>query len=58
MDANPRDSRVPYHLALTLQAEQQPARAREALNRFLALAPARYGRQIADAKQRLTALGP
>ena len=58
MDANPRDSRVPYHLALTLQTEQQPTRAREALTRFLALAPARYSRQIADANQRLKALGP
>lgn len=58
MDANPRDSRVPYHLAVTLQAVQQPARAREVLTRFLALAPTRYSRQIADAKQRLTALGP
>jgi tetratricopeptide (TPR) repeat protein len=53
MDANPRDSRVPYHLALTLEAEQRPPEARDAFTRFLALAPTRYSRQIADARQRL-----
>jgi tetratricopeptide (TPR) repeat protein len=56
MDANPRDSRVPYHLAITLEAEHRPTEARAALNHFLALAPTRYGRQIADAQQRLAAL--
>lgn len=58
MDANPRDSRVPYHLGITLQAEARAADARGAFTRFLALAPSRYARQVADAKQRLVALGP
>ncbi len=56
MDENPRDSRVPYHLGITLVAEERPPEAAAALKRFLALAPARYGRQIADAQMRLAAL--
>lgn len=58
MDANPRDSRVPYHLGITLQAEGQAPEAAAAFHRFLALAPARYDRQIADARLRVATLGP
>jgi len=54
--ANPRDSRVPYHLAIALQEAHDTATARAELQRFLALAPSRYGREIADARQRLAAL--
>ena len=54
--ANPRDSRVPYHLGITLQEAQDTAAARVEFQRFLALAPSRYDREIADARQRLAAL--
>lgn len=52
----PRDARVPYLEALAaLQAADSTA-ARSALSRFLAIAPSRYDRQIADARRRLAAL--
>ena len=54
--ANPRDSRVPYHLGITLQEAQDTVAARAEFQRFLALAPSRYDREIADARQRLAAL--
>lgn len=55
--ANPRDPRAVYHLGLVQQQLAKSTDAREALTRFIAIAPAaRYERQIADAKQRLTAL--
>jgi hypothetical protein len=50
------ERRSPF--GVTLQAEHQSAEARAAFTQFLALAPSRYERQIADAKQRLTVLGP
>jgi tetratricopeptide (TPR) repeat protein len=56
MDADPRDSRVPYFLGLTLQLMNRPADARAAFERFLALAPSRLQDKIADARQRLAAL--
>jgi len=56
MDADPRDSRVPYFLGLTLQMMNKPAEARAAFERFLALAPSRLQEKIADAKQRLATL--
>lgn len=58
MAGNHRDSRVPYHLGVTLQQQGKLAEARVAFQRFLALAPSRYGRQIEDVKQRLSALPP
>jgi len=57
--ANPRDPRPSYHLGLVRQQLAKAGEAREALSHFVAIAPpARYERQIADAKQRLAALGP
>lgn len=55
-DANPRDARVPYYLGIVAQQIAKPADARAAFTRFLAIAPSRYDRQIADAKQRLATL--
>jgi tetratricopeptide (TPR) repeat protein len=55
--ANPRDPRALYHLGV-LRQSPNPAAAQSHLTRFVALAPAaRYGREIADAQQRLTQLG-
>jgi tetratricopeptide (TPR) repeat protein len=57
--ANPRDPRPIYHLGVVRQQLAKSGEAREALARFVAIAPpSRYERQIADAKQRLAALGP
>ena len=57
--ANPRDPRPWYQLGLVRQQLAKAAEARDALSRFVAIAPAtRYERQVADAKQRLAALGP
>lgn len=53
LDANPRDSRVPYFLGLTLQKMNRPIEARAAFERFLALAPSRMAEKIADARRRL-----
>lgn len=55
--ANPRDPRSHYHLGV-LRQSPNPAAAQSHLTRFVALAPpARYEREIADAKQRLTQIG-
>lgn len=55
--ANPRDPRAVYHLGVVRQDLAKPAEAREALTRFVAMAPpARYERELADARQRLTSL--
>jgi tetratricopeptide (TPR) repeat protein len=54
--AYPRESRVFYLLGVARQGLRQPDAAREALTRYLALAPSRYAEQIADAKQRLAKL--
>jgi tetratricopeptide (TPR) repeat protein len=55
-EANGRDARIAYFLGIVEQQLQKPADAKAAFNRFLSLAPSRYAAQIADAKQRLTAL--
>ncbi|HEV8264339.1 MAG TPA: hypothetical protein VGQ06_05265 [Gemmatimonadales bacterium] len=56
---NPRDPRAVYHLGIVRQQLAKAGEARETLARFIAMAPAaRYERQIADARQRLTALPP
>jgi tetratricopeptide (TPR) repeat protein len=55
--ANPRDPRALYHLGVVRQQLAKPAEARDALSRFVAIAPAaRYERELADARQRLTSL--
>ena len=56
LDANPRDARVPYFLGVVEQQLGKTEDARDALSRFVALAPSRYDRQIKDAQQRLAAL--
>jgi tetratricopeptide (TPR) repeat protein len=54
--ANQRDSRVPYHLGITLQEEGKKPEARDAFMDFLTMAPSRYERQLTDVRQRLIAL--
>lgn len=54
--ANARDPRPPFYLGLVLEQLGQNAEARSAFNQFIALAPSRYDRQIAMAKQHLDAL--
>jgi tetratricopeptide (TPR) repeat protein len=54
--ANPRDARPLYWLGLVRLKENRRDDAKAAFARFLALAPSRYERQIATAKQRLTEL--
>ena len=56
LEANPRDPRVPFWLGLAYVEAKRPAEAREALTTFLSMAPSRYERQIALAKQRLASL--
>ena len=56
MDANPRDSRVPYYLGVVEQQLNKKEEARASFDRFIALAPSRYARQLDNAKQRLAAL--
>src|SRR5262245_20695891 len=56
MDANPRDSRVPYYLGIVQQQLNKKEEARASFDRFVALAPSRYARQVENAKQRLAAL--
>jgi tetratricopeptide (TPR) repeat protein len=56
MEANPRDSRVPYYLGVVQQQLNKKDDARASFNRFIALAPSRYARQVENAKQRLAAI--
>jgi tetratricopeptide (TPR) repeat protein len=56
VDANPRDTRALYYLGIVRTTLNQPAEARQAFERFVSLAPSRYGNQIADAKRRLESL--
>jgi len=53
---DPRDSRIPYYIGRVDEARHDTEGARAAYQRFLGLAPSRYARQIADAKQRLARL--
>ena len=53
MNANPRDSRIPYFLGVAEQTLQERAEARAAFERFLSLAPSRYTEYIRDARARL-----
>jgi tetratricopeptide (TPR) repeat protein len=55
-DANPRDARPYFYLGLVLEQLGKPDDARATLTRFTSLAPSRYDRQIAIAKQHLAAL--
>ncbi|HWH02228.1 MAG TPA: tetratricopeptide repeat protein [Gemmatimonadales bacterium] len=53
---NPRDARVPYYLGVVEMQLNDKDDARNALSRFIAIAPSRYERQVADAKKRLDSL--
>ena len=53
---NPRDARVPYYLGVVAIQLNETDEAKNELTRFLAIAPSRYERQVADAKKRLDAL--
>lgn len=53
---SPRDARIPYLQALAAMQTGNPAAARSALTRFLAIAPPRYERQMEDARRRLASL--
>jgi tetratricopeptide (TPR) repeat protein len=55
-DANPRDARVPFWMAICQAEQGKREEARTAFTRFLEIAPARWDKQIALAKQRLAAL--
>ncbi|HEU4698399.1 MAG TPA: tetratricopeptide repeat protein [Gemmatimonadales bacterium] len=56
IDAAPRDARPVFWLGLVQVQAGQKAEAKATLTRFLAMAPARYDKQIALAKQRLAGL--
>lgn len=49
---NPRESRAQYVLGIAEARLGNPQAAREAYDRFLQLAPSRYGDMIADARAR------
>jgi Tfp pilus assembly protein PilF len=55
-EAAPRDSRVSYYRGLVSLSLNDAASARAHFDRFLRMAPSRYGQQIADAKRRLQGL--
>src|SRR5512146_3365647 len=54
--ANARNPRVAYELGLVEQQVGNPGAAKQALTRFMAIAPSGMSTEIADAKQRLAAL--
>lgn len=54
--ANPRDPGTPYLRALAAVGAGHPEAARDALTRFLAIAPRSLGSQIAAARQQLASL--
>jgi tetratricopeptide (TPR) repeat protein len=54
----PREARSFYLLGVARMGLGKAAGAREAFTHFLSLSPRRYADRIADAKQRLAALGP
>jgi tetratricopeptide (TPR) repeat protein len=55
-DMNPRDARAYFYLGLVLEQMGNKNDARVALTSFTSLAPSRYERQIAIARQHLVAL--
>jgi tetratricopeptide (TPR) repeat protein len=56
MEANPRNSRIPYLLGMTAMRVRRHDVARPALQRFLALAPSRFGTQINQVRASLDSL--
>ncbi|HEX7335778.1 MAG TPA: tetratricopeptide repeat protein [Gemmatimonadales bacterium] len=55
-EANPRDPRVPFWMGLCQAEQGKRDEAKASFTRFLAMAPARWDKQIGMAKQRLAAL--
>jgi tetratricopeptide (TPR) repeat protein len=53
---NPRDARVPYYLGVVQMQLNEKDDARNELTHFVAIAPSRYQRQVADARKRLDSL--
>ncbi len=56
LELNPRDVRPLFWLGIARQQLGKAAEAREAFSRYVALAPSRYDRQIAMARERLAQL--
>lgn len=56
MNANPRNSRIPYLLGMTALRMRRHDVARPVLERFLALAPSRFGTQISQVRSALDSL--
>lgn len=54
----PFDARAWYLLGVTAQGDGHPAVARSAFDRFLGMAPSRFGDEVADARLQLTHLEP
>ena len=55
-EMNPRDVRPLFWLGIATQAQGKKEASREAFTRFVTLAPKRYERQVASARERLTQL--
>lgn len=58
MDANPRNSRIPYLLGMTAYRMRRHDLARPALQRFLDLAPRRFGVQVTQVRATLDSIPP
>jgi tetratricopeptide (TPR) repeat protein len=56
MRANPDNARIPYTLGLVRLRLGDHQGAREALSRFVAIAPTRFATQVAEARQKLDQL--
>lgn len=56
MRANPDNPRIPYTLGLVRLRLGDNQGAREALSRFVAIAPSRFATQVAEARQKLDQL--
>lgn len=52
----PRDARAAYYLGIVQQQLGRAVEAKTTLQRFIQIAPSRYERQVADARQRLSSL--
>jgi Tfp pilus assembly protein PilF len=55
-EANPRDARVPFWTGLCQAEQGKREEAKASFTRFLAMAPARWEKQVQMAKQRLAGL--
>lgn len=53
---NPRDARIPYLQGMVAVQLDRSDQAKEALNRFLTIAPSRFATQIEDARQKLATI--